>query len=63
MRLARVTQVQVAAAIGVTQSHISEIANGNYSSLPLDTAQDIAGFFGPDVTTDDIFPSRIAVAS
>lgn len=60
MKLLGVTQVQVAAGVGVTQSHVSEIANGNYSSLPLDTAQKLAEYFG--CSTDDLFPSRTVAA-
>lgn len=58
MQLVEVTQVQVAAAVGMTQSHISEIANGNYSSLPLSTAQKLADYFG--CSTDILFPLRAA---
>ena len=58
MGLGDVTQVQVAAAIGVTQPHVSEIVNGNYSSLPLPTAQRLAAFFGCAI--EDLFPSRAA---
>lgn len=58
MQLLGLTQVQVAAAVGMTQSHISEIANGNYSSLPLETAQKIADRFG--CSTDLLFPLRAA---
>lgn len=61
MRLAGLTQVEVAAKLGITQSHVSEIANGNYSSLPLDTARKFATFFG--CLIEDLFPSREAVAS
>lgn len=61
MGLAGVTQVQVARAIGITQPHVSEIVNGKYSSLPLDTARDFADFFG--CALDDLFPrQRKAVA-
>jgi len=58
MALGEVTQVEVAAAIGVTQPHVSEIVNGNYSRLPLQTAQKLAEFFGCSI--DDLFPSVAA---
>ena len=61
IELAGVTQVQVAAAIEMTQSHVSEIANGNYSRLPNDTARAIAEYFGCAI--EDLFPAREAVAS
>jgi transcriptional regulator with XRE-family HTH domain len=60
MKLAGVTQVELAEAVGFTQSHISEIVNGNYSSLPLETAQKLADYFGPGCSTDLLFPLRAA---
>lgn len=50
------TQVEVAAAVGVGQPHISDICKGNYKKLPLDVAQRLASLFGPDCTVDDLFP-------
>ncbi len=61
IELAEVTQVQVADGIGSKQSHVSEIANGNYSRLPLETSQKLARFFGCQI--EDLFPAREAVAS
>lgn len=58
MELLELTQVQVADGVGVTQSHINKIVNGNYTSLPLDTAQRLAEYFG--CPTDLLFPSRAA---
>jgi len=60
MQLAEVTQVVLAGELSITQSHVSEIVNGNYSRLPLDTAQRFAVFFGCAV--EDLFPAREAVA-
>lgn len=60
MQMAGITQVQLAAGVGLTQPQISEIANGNYTKLPLETAQRVAAFFG--CSTDDLFPAREAVA-
>lgn len=54
MELLGLTQVQVATGIGVTQSHINKIVNGNYSSLPLETAQRLGAFLG--CPTDLLFP-------
>lgn len=59
--LADVTQIQVAEAVGVAQSQVSEDANGKYSELSLDKARDYAEFFGCDV--DDLFPRAEQVAS
>jgi DNA-binding XRE family transcriptional regulator len=60
MALAGLTQVQLAEAIGATQSHVSEIANGNYTQLPLETARTIARQFGCSI--EDLFPAREQVA-
>lgn len=51
-----VTHVQIAAAIGATQSHATEIVNGNYRRLPLETARALAAFFGCPI--EDLFPAR-----
>lgn len=58
MQLLDLTQTQVADGIGVTQSHVNKIVNGNYVSLPLETAQKLSDFFG--CNTDVLFPSRAA---
>lgn len=60
IELAGVTQTQVADAVGLTQPHVSEIANGKYTSLPLETARRLAGYFGCSI--DELFPAREAVA-
>jgi len=61
IELAGVTQEQVADAIDSSQSHVTEIANGNYSKLPLETARSLSRFFGCSI--EDLFPAREAVAS
>jgi plasmid maintenance system antidote protein VapI len=58
MELVGLTQVQLAEAIGVTQSHVNKIVNGNYVSLPLEMAQRLSDYFG--CPTDLLFPSRAA---
>jgi DNA-binding XRE family transcriptional regulator len=55
MQLAEVTQVQLAEAIGTVQPNIAQIAAGNYSRLPLETARNISTHFGCAI--EDIFPS------
>lgn len=57
--MARLTQPAVADAAGIGQGHLSDIENGNYSDLLLDTARKLAGVFG--ATVDDLFPAREAV--
>jgi transcriptional regulator with XRE-family HTH domain len=61
MQLAKITQEQLEAQTGVSQSTISKIANGQLSRLPLKQAQTFAQFFG--CATDELFPAREAVAS
>ncbi len=60
MELAEVTQVEVALAIGLTQSYVSRVRNGHYSDLPGETLHAFAKYFGCAI--EDLFPSRAAVA-
>jgi DNA-binding XRE family transcriptional regulator len=55
MRLANVTQVQLAPKVGVAQSQISEDATGKYNEMSLEKARAYARFFG--CTVDDLFPA------
>lgn len=61
MSLAQVTQTQVAEAIGIAQSQVSEDAAGKFSEISLDKARAYAGYFGCAI--EDLFPAREAVAS
>jgi transcriptional regulator with XRE-family HTH domain len=61
MKLAGLTQIQVAAAVGVAQSQVSEDAAGKFSDVSLTKARAYADLFGCDV--DDIFPKEQALAS
>ncbi len=61
MSLAGVTQVQVAEAIGVAQSQVSEDAAGKFTQMSLVKARAYAEFFGCEI--DDLFPAREQVAS
>lgn len=61
MQLAGVTQVQVAAGTGYTQSFVSKVQNGQYSDLPGETMRTFATFFGCSI--EDMFPAPEAVAS
>ena len=60
MRIGKVTQVQLAAAVGVAQSQVSEDVNGKFSEMSLNKAREYAAFFGCSV--DDLFPAEEAVA-
>lgn len=59
--LAGVTQVQIAAKTGFTQSYVSKVENGEYSDLPGETMRTFADYFGCQI--EDLFPAREAVAS
>lgn len=54
MDLVGVTQMQLAAAVNVTQSYISLIENGKATGLTLETARQIANYFSCAI--EDIFP-------
>lgn len=58
--LAGLTQVEMSAALGITQPHISSLERGDYSDLPLETARKIAEFFGCGI--EDLFPARVDAA-
>lgn len=61
MKLARVTQVEVAAGVNLTQASVSRIKNGDYVDLPLSTLRAFASYFGCQI--EDLFPVTEAVAS
>lgn len=61
MELAGVTQVEIAATTGYTQSYVSRVKNGLYSNLPGETMRTFAEYFGCQI--EDLFPAREAVAS
>ena len=54
--LAGVTQVKVAAAIGLTQAYVSDVARGRYSTITVASARKFTRFFGCSI--DDLFPPR-----
>jgi transcriptional regulator with XRE-family HTH domain len=56
MKLARVTQVEVAAGVGLTQASVSRIKCGDYVDLPLSTLRNFAAFFGCHI--EDLFPAE-----
>jgi DNA-binding XRE family transcriptional regulator len=58
--LAKMTQVQLAAALGVTQSSLSDLERQRYGGTTVDTARKFAEFFGCHI--EDLFPSRAQVA-
>ena len=44
--LADLTQVAVAATIGVTQAYVSDVARGRYSTITVASARKFTRFFG-----------------
>lgn len=57
MQLARLRQTDAAQRLGLTQAHISDVANGNYKQLPLETARRFATLFGCAI--EDLFPANV----
>lgn len=55
------TQSQVADATGINESNLSQIVNGRYSNVKVETARRLADYFGCHI--EDLFPAREAQAS
>lgn len=53
-------QGEVAAALEMSQSHLSDICRGRFQNPQLSTVQKLATFFGCQI--EDLFPAREAVA-
>lgn len=58
--LVQLTQVEVAAAIGITQSALSALENKRWGATSTDTAHKFAKFFGCAI--EDLFPAKQEVA-
>jgi transcriptional regulator with XRE-family HTH domain len=52
----KVTQIQLAAALHMTQPTVSRVRNGKYERLPGETMRAFAGFFACSI--EDLFPAR-----
>ena len=63
LALATARQAEICEETGLTPSQVSDLVNGNYSTVILETGQRIAAFFGPECTTDDLFPPKQGVAA
>lgn len=61
LALAKVKQADVARATGIVAPNLSDIVNGKYKNVTVDTASKLAEYFG--VAIEDLFPQREAVAS
>lgn len=53
---AKLTQVELAAIVRMTQTHISNLENGEYADMPLETSRVFAKVFGCAI--EDLFPKR-----
>lgn len=60
-QLLGLTQVQMCAQLGMTQSQLSDLERQRWVSPTLATARRLSEFFG--CTVDDLFPAGEAVAS
>lgn len=60
MRLADLTQAEVAHEIEVTQPYVSDVARGRHETITVDNARKFADFFGCSI--EDLFPARAEVA-
>lgn len=54
------TQVQLASAIGITQSSLSDIERTRYMGVTLETARKFSDYFGCSI--EDLFPAKVEVA-
>jgi DNA-binding XRE family transcriptional regulator len=52
--LAGVSQMTVAAAIGVSQAYVSDVARGRYATITVASAGKFARYFGCSI--EDLFP-------
>jgi DNA-binding Xre family transcriptional regulator len=55
--MAAVRQLDVAEATGITQANLSEIVNGKYGAITLETTRKLSGFFGCAI--EDLFPAAV----
>lgn len=53
-------QTDIVEETGIAGSNISDLVNGKYTSLTIETARRISQFFGCAI--EDLFPAREAVA-
>lgn len=61
LELAEVTQLDVAAATGLPQPYISDVARNRYQTITVDNARKFADYFGCAI--EDLFPAREAVSA
>lgn len=60
MELAGLTQLQLAAEIGLGQPYISAVARGQFETITVENAHIFARFFGCAI--EDLFPAKHVVA-
>jgi len=62
LAMTKTRQADVVEETGIFASSLSDIVNGKYGDLNIETGRKLAAFFGPDCTIEDLFPAREAVA-
>lgn len=60
MAMLDVTQTQVSDSTGIPKSNLSELVNGKYGDVQVETARKLAAYFGCAI--EDLFPARAEVA-
>ena len=61
LALAKVKQIDVAAATGLGAPSLSNLVTGEYKTLTIDTARLLSDYFG--VQIEDLFPAREQVSA
>lgn len=61
LALSKAKQAEVAEFTGIATANLSNIVNGKYSALTIETGRKLADYFGCAI--EDLFPAREAVAS
>lgn len=61
IELAETTQIAVGAAVGESNTYVSDVARGRYQTITVEKAHKFAVHFGCCI--EDLFPPRVAVAS
>lgn len=61
LALAKVRQADVVDETGITSPNLSNLVNGKYTNLHVETARKLSDYFGCSI--EDLFPSRESVAS
>jgi transcriptional regulator with XRE-family HTH domain len=61
LALAKARQSDIVEEIGIAAPHVSQLVNGRYTNVTIDTARKYAEFFGCAI--EDLFPMREEVSA